>query len=112
MTKKFYLSKRAEQLENNPAKRTALSLFKIIQFLFHRVPHEKRFQFFHRLKGKLTRVSPGDIGMKKMPPSAAIGQSVGIAKNLLAGLDPNFVRQVLVELTYLLSHIGLSQIKR
>lgn len=111
MIKEFYLSKRAAQIENDPAKRTALSLFKIIEFLFHRVPQDKKFQFFHRLKGKLTHVSPGDIGLKKMPPSAAIGQSVGIAKNLLAGLNPNFVRQVLVELTYLLSHVGLSQIK-
>ncbi|MFA5048474.1 MAG: hypothetical protein WC516_05635 [Patescibacteria group bacterium] len=111
MSKEFYLSKRVAQTDEL-SKRTAISLFKIIQFIFYRVPSEKRLQFFHRLKGKLTRLSPGDIGLKKMPPYSVIGQSVGIAKNLLAGLNPNFVRQVLVELTYLLSHIGLSQIKR
>lgn len=110
MTQNFYLSKRAEA-EIDPAKRTALSLFKIIQFLFYRVPENKRLEFYNRLRGKLSRVSPGEIGIKKLKPSSAIGQSIGIAKNILSGLNPNFVRQVLMELTMILSHLGLNQIK-
>lgn len=111
MKNDFYISKRADPENIDPAKKTAVSLFKIIQFLFYRVPAEKRFEFFHRLKGKLTRISPGEVGMKRLPPQSAIGHSVGIAKNLLSGLDPVFVRKVLVELSFLLSNIGLKHIK-
>ena len=57
------------------------------------------------------RVSPGEIGSKKMSPSSVIGQSITISKNLLNGLDPNFIKQVLVELTTLLANIGLQQIR-
>jgi len=89
----------------DPAKRTAMSLFKIVEFLFHRVPADKKKNFYVRLRGKIIHMSPGDIGMKKMPASAAIGQSVGIAKNLLAGLHPDFVRRVLVELVHILTHV-------
>ena len=89
----------------DPTKRTAMSLFKIIQFLFHRVPQNQRLEYFNRLRGKIVRLSPGDIGMKDMPASAAIGQSVGIAKNLLSGMNPFFVRKVLVELVHLITHI-------
>lgn len=105
---KIALSKRQlirEAQMVDPAKRTAMSLFKIIQFLFHRVPNEKKKNFYTRLRGKIIRMSPGDIGTKNMPASAAIGQSVGIAKNLLAGLNPDFVRKVLVELVHILTHI-------
>ena len=105
----FPLSKRAALAD--PAKRTAMSLFKIIQFLFHRVPPEKKLEFFHRLKGKLTRISPGDVSQRKMSPSSTIGTSIGFAKNLLAGMDPNFVRQVMTELSFILGNVGLAQIK-
>ncbi len=112
----FHLSKRAKLIEAATpeamtAKRTAASLFKIIQFLFHRVPPDKKLQFFHRLRGKIMRVSPGDIGMKKTSPSSAIGQSISLSKSLLSGLNVNFVRAVLVELTYLLANVGLQNIR-
>ena len=94
-----------EAQATDPAKRTAMSLFKIIEFLFHRVPSDKKRHFYARLRGKIIHMSPGDIGMKTMPASAAIGQSVGIAKNLLAGLNPDFVRRVLVELVHIITHI-------
>jgi hypothetical protein len=102
--KNVALSKRQLVREaQDPAKRTAMSLFKIMQFLFHRVPVNQKKEFFVRLRGKVIRLSPGDIGMKNTPPSAAVGQSVGIAKNLLAGLNPDFVRKVLVELVHILT---------
>jgi len=96
----FPLSKRAQV---SAAKRTADSLFKIVQFLFFRVPEKSRQKFLSRLRGKVLRIHPGTIGIKKMPPSAAIGQSVSLTKNLLSGLNPAFVQQVLAELTRLLT---------
>jgi len=108
--KEFYISKRAKE-ELNPAKRTALSLFKIISFLFFRVPQNKKMEFYSRLRGKMMRISPGEIGIKKLSPSSAIGQSISLSKNLLSGLNPSFVKSVLVELTSILSNIGLAQLK-
>lgn len=96
----FVLSKRAQV---SAAQKTAESLFKIVQFLFFRVPEKSRQKFLSRLRGKVLRIHPGTIGIKKMPPSAAIGQSVSLTKNLLAGLNPAFVQQVLAELTRLLT---------
>ena len=105
----FNISKRAA-LEN-PARMTAQSLFKIIKFLFYRVPPAKRPEFFSRLKGKIMRVSPGEISIKKLSPSSSIGQAISLSKNLLSGLNPNFVRAVLVELTHILSNIGLAPLR-
>ena len=93
--------------DNAVARRTAMALFKIIVFLFHRVPQKDKKKYFSRLRGKMIRVSPGELGTKKMPSSSAIGQSVGIAKNILSGLNPMFVRAVLVELIHILNNAGI-----
>ena len=104
----FYLSKRAGQLnEESIAKRTAAALFKIITFLFHRVPQAQKKKFFSRLRGKMIRISPAELGIKKMPASSSIGQSIGIAKNLLTGLNPVFIRSVLIELIHILNNAGI-----
>jgi hypothetical protein len=84
-------------------KRTAQSLFKIIQFLFYRVPEKERSRFFSRVKGKVMRIAPNEMSIKKMPPSSVIGQSIAITKNLLSGLSPVFVGEVLRELVRLLA---------
>jgi hypothetical protein len=86
-----------------PAKRTAQSLFKIIQFLFYRVPYKDKKQFFSRVRGKIMRIPPTEVGMKKLPPSASIGQAVSLSKNLLSGLNVTFVDEVLKELVKLLT---------
>lgn len=108
----FYISKRAKEIELDPAKRTAVSLFKIIQFLFYRVPREKKLEFFNKLRRKMMKVSPGNISLKKMPPSSSIGQSLSITRNLLSGLNPQFVTKVLIELSTLLNNIGLKHLKK
>jgi len=103
----FPLSKRAQV---SAAQKTAESLFKIIQFLFYRVPPKSRQKFISRLRGKLVRLHPGTLSMKKMPPSSAIGQGISLTKNLLNGLNPAFTQQVLLELSRLLSqNIGIQQ---
>ncbi len=50
------------------------------------------------LRGKILRLSPINLGGKNMPSSAAIGQAIGITKNLLMGLEPGFVGNVIIEL--------------
>jgi hypothetical protein len=83
--------------------RTAQSLFKIIQFLLYRVPEKQKRRYLSRVRGKISRISPAELGVKTMPMSATIGQSISITKNLLSGLNPMFVNQVIVELSKLLS---------
>jgi hypothetical protein len=105
MMDRLSLSKRhlIKESQQDPAKRTAESLFKIIRFLFYRVPEKERKRFISRVQGKIIRIHPGELGIKKMPPSSAIGQSIAITKNLLSGLNPAFVQSVLVELARILS---------
>jgi len=105
---KLYLSIRDDNINveaqaGTPAGRTAQSLFKIIQFLFYRVPHKDRKRFISRVRGKITRISPAEIGMKKLPPTASIGQAISLSKNLLSGLNPIFINEVLKELVKLLA---------
>jgi hypothetical protein len=90
----------------DPTKKTADSLYKIIQFLLYRVPQKDKRKFISRVKGKVIKMSPQDLGSKKMPPSAVIGQAVSISKNILSGLNPVFVRKVLEELIKLISAAG------
>jgi hypothetical protein len=101
----FSLSKRDGLLikEADPSKKTAESLYKIIQFLLYRVPQKRKSRYFSRLTGKIRRISPTQIGLKKMPPTASIGQAISMSKNLLSGLNPLFVSNVLQELIRLLS---------
>jgi hypothetical protein len=100
----FLLSKREIIKEaQDPAKRTAESLFKIIQFLFYRVPPKNKLRYLSRIRGKIVKIPPGQLAIKKTPPAAAIGQSIAISKNLLSGLNPTFVAKVLEELVRLLS---------
>jgi hypothetical protein len=102
MNEKFYLSKRAQP----SVKRTAESLFKIIQFLFYRVPEENKKRFLSKLRGKVIRLNPTEMSGKKLSPGATIGQSISLAKNILFGLNPIFIKQVLVELVRILIAAG------
>jgi len=101
----FKLSKRHSFLKEgqDPAKLTADSLFKIVKFIFYRVPEKQKLKFMSRLRGKIVRLHPGELGIKKLPPSAAIGQAITITKNLLTGLNPAFTNQVIMELVKLLT---------
>ena len=107
MNREFSLSVREnilyKEAQGSNTTKTALSLFKIIQFLFYRVPEKDRRKYFARVRGKITHLSPAGMGVKTMPPSSVIGQSISITKNLLNGLNPAFIKQVLVELTSLLA---------
>ncbi len=90
-------------MAQTPAQRTAESMFKIMQFMFYRVPDKHKQKFLARVRGKVTKINPVEISNKPLPPTAAIGQSIGLTKNLLFGLNPNFVQEVLSELVKLLA---------
>lgn len=100
----FKLSKRQPLIKEgqDPAKLTADSLFKIVKFIFYRVPEKQKLKFMSRLRGKIVRLNPGELGVKKIPASAAIGQAITISKNLLTGLNPSFINQVITEFVKLL----------
>jgi len=89
----------------DPIRQTAESMLKIVIFLLFRVPAQSKRKFLQRVRGKLQKLSPADISMKRMPPTASIGQAVGITKNILAGLNPFFVKRVLDELTRMMHAI-------
>lgn len=101
----FKLSKRHIIIKEgqDPAKMTAESLFKIIKFMFYRVPEKQKNRFLSRLRGKIIRIHPGELSVKKLPPSSAIGQAISISKNLLSGLNPAFTNRVITELSKLLT---------
>ena len=100
----FKLSSRdIQKVAQDPAHRTAESMFKIIQFMFYRVPDKNKAKFLSRVRGKVVKIDPSLLGIKALPPTAAIGQSIGLVKNLLYGLNSNFIQQVLVELVKILT---------
>ncbi len=58
-----------------------------------------------RLRGKIVRLHPGELGIKSLPPSSAIGQAIAMTKNLLTGLNPAFTNKVLMELVKMLATV-------
>ena len=89
------ISKRAQ----DPVRRTAESILKIINFLMFRVPQKDKTKFMQRIRGKIMRIPAGQVSIKRLPQTAAIGQAISLTKNILSGLNPFFVKRVIDELT-------------
>ena len=70
--------------------------------MFYRLSDQQKSEYMSRLRGKIIRLNPEELGSKNLPPEATLGQTVAITKHLLAGLDPAFVNQVMTELAKLL----------
>jgi len=98
------LSKRAEDAPpiskraQDPVRRTAESILKIINFVLFRVPQKDKVRYLRRIRGKIQKLPAGQLSMKRMPQSSAIGQSIALTKNILSGLNPFFVKRVMDEL--------------
>jgi hypothetical protein len=90
----FPISKRAQ----DPVRRTAESILKIINFIMFRVPQKHKTKFLQRIRGKIQRIPAGQVSIKKLPQTASIGQSISLVKNILSGLNPFFVKRVIDEL--------------
>ena len=87
----------------NPVRKTAESIHKIILFVLYRVPPEKREKFLSRIRGKVQKMNPVEMSGKKVPVNSTIGQAISLTKNILNGLNPAFTQQVLQELMVILS---------
>lgn len=90
----FPFSKQAQ----DPVRRTAESILKIINFLLFRVQQKDKTKFLQRIRGKIMRIPSGQVSLKKLPQTAAIGQAISLTKNILSGLNPFFVKRVVDEL--------------
>jgi hypothetical protein len=88
------ISKRAQ----DPVRRTAESILKIINFLLFRVPQKDKTRYLQRIRGKIMRIPSGQVSLKKLPQTASIGQAISLTKNILSGLNPFFVKRVVDEL--------------
>jgi hypothetical protein len=97
------LSCRSKEAEIDPSIRTAQSLIKIFQFMFHRIPQKDKHDFFLKLKNKIIKLQPSEIGMKNISEKNAVSQATSFTKNLLSGLNPFFVKRTLMEVVKLLS---------
>ena len=49
------------------------------------------------------RIPAGQVIMKRLPQTAAIGQAISLTKNILSGLNPFFVKRVVDELSNLMT---------
>jgi bacterioferritin len=96
------ISKRAQ----DPVRRTAESLFKIIQFVMFRVPQKDKIRYMQRVRGKILRMPMGQMSGKHMPTAASIGQSIALVKNVLTGLNPFFIKNVAEELARMIAMQG------
>lgn len=82
----------------DPVRRTAESILKIINFLLFRVAPKDKMRYLQRIRGKIMRVPSGQVSLKKLPQTASIGQAISLTKNILSGLNPFFVKRVIDEL--------------
>lgn len=87
----------------DPVRRTAESILKIIHFVMFRVPQKDKAKFLQRIRGKIQRIPAGQVSIKKLPQTASIGQSISLVKNILSGLNPFFVKRVIDELVNMMS---------
>lgn len=74
----------------------------IIQFSLGKIPQEKRQKSLQKVKTKIGKLDINDIATKKMPSSAAIGQSITFIKHTLFGQNPQYIKNVI---QYLLRYL-------
>jgi len=79
-------------------------LASIIKLTISRMAKESRPKAISRLIEKFKNINVSEVANKKMPASAAIGQSISFVKNILFNHDATFVHNVLKNLVILLSN--------
>lgn len=70
-------------------------LANIIKFTLNRISPEKRPGAIDSLRKKLYALNERELSDKKMPPSAAMGQSITFVKTVLFNHDQSYIREVL-----------------
>jgi hypothetical protein len=74
---------------------TGRYLADVIRFMLGRIPEKSRQAAIQNLKGKIRVLNENEIAHKRMPPMAALGQSITLVKSALFGSNATYVREVL-----------------
>lgn len=95
--------KNASAVELGDPDIAARNLSAIIKFLMKRISKENRIRSTMSLRDKILKLDPFEISSKKTPPSASMGQSITLLKNILVGHNVDYIRQVLKNIAIQLS---------
>lgn len=87
--------KNAAITELGNAEEVGRYLANIVKFTMSKISDEKRQQSINKLKYKILNLDSSEIANKKMPASAAMGNSITFIKHILFNHDPKYVRDVL-----------------
>lgn len=72
----------------------------IVKFLMARVPPNRHQELMERLRHKIWTLNEIEISNKNLVPGSALGQSLTFIKNILAGHNPTYVREVLQHIVF------------
>lgn len=89
------LVKNAAVTELGTPEQVGQYLANIVRFALMKIPLEKRQHAIDVVKKKLYNLNESEIGMKEMPSSAAMGQSITFVKHVLFSHDSRYIRDVL-----------------
>ena len=93
------LVKNAAVAELGEASEVGRYLANICHFILNRLGPEGRTKAIESLKSKFYYTNADELSRKTSPPSAAIGQSITFVKHVLLNQEPQYIREVLNELS-------------
>ena len=93
------LIKNASITELGEASEVGRYLANIFGFILNRLPPESRAKAIESLRNKFYYTNADELSRKVSPPSAAIGQSITFVKHVLLNQEPQYIREVLNELS-------------
>jgi transcription termination factor NusB len=94
-SKEVSIKKVAVAIEMGDPSSAGNYLAQLIRFILKRISPERRPKSIDSLKRKIYYINEFDLGGKKMPAGAAIGQSITLLKTLLIEHSPTYIREVL-----------------
>jgi hypothetical protein len=74
-------------------------LANIVRFILNRMEPDKRAKAMETLRNKFYYTNSNELAAKTSPPSAAIGQSITFVKHVLFNQQPEYIREVLNQLS-------------
>ena len=74
-------------------------LANIVRFILNRIEPDKRPKAMESLRTKFFYTNADELAHKTSPPSAAVGQSITFVKHVLLNQNPQYIREVLNQLS-------------
>lgn len=74
-------------------------LANICRFILNRIEPDKRVKAMESLRNKFYFTNANELAAKTSPPSAAVGQSITFVKHVLFNQRPEYIREVLNQLS-------------